>query len=452
MTRLFGTDGVRGIANDDLTPELAFRLGRAGCEILRNGTARPVILVGKDTRLSGGMLEGALVAGICSAGGDAVLLGTITTPAVAYLVAAMKAQGGVMISASHNPAEYNGIKFFDHRGYKLPDAVEDRLEAMVKAEDDELPRPTGKGLGRVEEAEGAREKYLQYLMDSVEVDLSGLKVVVDCANGAAAGLAPEVLERLGVLVHTINHEPNGLNINLNCGSTDPRHLVGEVMARGADLGLALDGDADRVIAVDEKGRIVDGDHIMAICGVDLMERGKLAHRTVVATVMSNLGLEVALKKAGGRIRRTRVGDRYVLEEMVKNGFDLGGEQSGHIIFRRLATTGDGILTALQLLQVLVRKGKPLSELASLVERFPQVLVNVRVKGKELLAENQRIREAVARAEEELGELGRIVVRPSGTEPVVRVMLEGKDEDKLKALADRVACTIRKELGGGPVEG
>lgn len=447
MGRLFGTDGVRGIANAELSPDLAYRLGRAGAVFLKEGERKPRIIIGKDTRLSGDMLEAAMTAGLTSAGADVLRVGVVSTPAVAFLVRELGADGGVMISASHNPAEYNGIKFFTREGYKLPDEVEDRIEELVLSEVDDLPRPIGEGIGRVFPAEPEVERYIQYLMSTIRANLSGLKIVVDTANGSATDIAPTVLRRLGAEVIAINDRPNGLNINVACGSTHPQALQQAVLRHGADLGLAHDGDADRVIAVDEKGQVVDGDHIMAICGLDLLRKGRLKDNTIVATVMSNLGLDLAMKRAGGRVLKTRVGDRYVLEEMLKRDLTLGGEQSGHLIFLEHSTTGDGILTALQLLGVLKERGEPLSSLAAVVQKMPQVLLNFRVQRKEGLEENPRIQAAIQRAEEELGEMGRVLVRPSGTEPLIRVMLEGPNKGRLEELAREIGRVIQEEMGG-----
>lgn len=452
MGTLFGTDGVRGIANRDLTAELAYRLGRAGAHVLKGANPRPRVVIGKDTRLSGDMLEAALVAGICSLGADVDLLGVVSTPGVAYLTRYLGADAGVVISASHNPAEYNGIKFFSRDGYKLPDEVEESMETLAVREPDSLPRPTGACLGRTRRAEAAVEGYLDFLAGSVEGDLRGVKVVVDCAHGAACRIAPAVLSRLGAEVVVINAAPDGTNINLGCGSTHPEGLQEAVLREGAHAGLAHDGDADRVIAVDEKGRVVDGDQIMAICGLEMIRTGRLAENTLVATVMSNLGLELAIRRAGGRVVRTRVGDRYVLEEMRARGFNLGGEQSGHIIFLDHTTTGDGVLTALQLLRVMRDRGEPLSVLAAQMERFPQVLWNVRVRDKEAfsqaLSANGRIARAIEEVEAELGAAGRVVVRPSGTEPLVRIMLEGADAGRLEALARQLVGVIEQELSRG----
>lgn len=446
MPRMFGTDGVRGVANSEaLSPELAFALGRAAAALARERSGgRVTAVVGRDTRRSGPMLAAALSAGICSAGGDVVDLGVITTPGVAFLTRHLKADFGVMISASHNPAPDNGIKFFSADGYKLPDEAEDQLEAKVKAKPDTMPRPTGADLGSIRQSAEAVEAYVEYLVSTGE-PLSGLRVVVDCGHGAAYRVSPEVLRRLGAEVIALNTAPDGLNINDGCGSTHPEALQEAVRAHGAHAGIAHDGDADRCIAVDERGELVDGDQIMAICALDLKARGQLPNDTLVATVMSNMGLELLMRAHGVNLVRTKVGDRYVLEEMLKGGYGLGGEQSGHVIFGALSTTGDGILTAVQLLSILARERQPLSVLAGRMQRLPQWLENVRVARKEGWDQNPAIREAIARAEAELAGQGRVLVRASGTEPLIRVMLEGADMAQIQRLSAAIAEVIRTEL-------
>ena len=446
MARLFGTDGVRGVANTQLTPELAFRLGRAATFLFGEEHERPTVLIGRDTRISGHMLEAALAAGICSAGGEAVLLGVVPTPAVAYLTRKLNAQAGVVISASHNPYPDNGIKFFAGTGYKLPDAVEDRLEELVLTHEDNLPRPTGDKVGMITYRHDLIQAYVDYVASTVDTDFCGLKIVLDCANGAAYETAPMVLRRLGADVVVLNATPNGTNINDHCGSTHIGGLQQAVTAHGAQLGIAHDGDADRCLAVDENGEVVDGDQIMVICALDLLRRGKLADNTLVATVMSNLGLHQAIKQAGGKVLVTPVGDRYVLEAMREKGLVLGGEQSGHIIFSDYNTTGDGILTALQLIANVKKSGKKLSELAKLMTRFPQLLVNIQVKSKEGWQQNERIAAAIREGEAALGETGRILVRPSGTEPLIRVMAEGPVAAELERIVNTIAAIIRRELG------
>lgn len=443
---MFGTDGVRGVANSEaLSPELAFALGRAAAALARERSGgRVTAVVGRDTRRSGPMLAAALSAGICSAGGDVVDLGVITTPGVAFLTRHLKADFGVMISASHNPAPDNGIKFFSADGYKLPDEAEDQLEAKVKAKPDTMPRPTGADLGSIRQSAEAVEAYVEYLVSTGQ-PLSGLRVVVDCGHGAAYRVSPEVLRRLGAEVIALNTAPDGLNINDGCGSTHPEALQEAVRAHGAHAGIAHDGDADRCIAVDERGELVDGDQIMAICALDLKARGQLPNDTLVATVMSNMGLELLMRAHGVNLVRTKVGDRYVLEEMLQGGYGLGGEQSGHVIFGALSTTGDGILTAVQLLSILARERQPLSVLAGRMQRLPQWLENVRVARKEGWDQNPAIREAIARAEAELAGQGRVLVRASGTEPLIRVMLEGADMAQIQRLSAAIAEVIRTEL-------
>ena len=446
MARLFGTDGVRGIANKELTPELAFRLGWAATTYFgRHSKSQPTILIGRDTRLSGPMLEAALAAGICAAGGKAVLLGVVPTPAVAYLTHSCKAQAGAVISASHNPYPDNGIKFFAGTGYKLPDEVEDQLEELVLSCDEKGgKRPTGAQVGTIEHGHELLDRYLDYLAGTIKGDLQGLRVVLDCANGAAFEAAPRILERLGADVTVMYNQPDGININEGCGSTHLEALQREVLRQKAHVGIANDGDADRCLVVDEKGNIVDGDQIMVICALALLRQGKLKEHTLVATVMSNLGLHQAIRKEGGTVVVTPVGDRYVLEAMRASGFSLGGEQSGHIIFRQFSTTGDGILTALQLLANLKESGKAMSELAGVMTRFPQVLVNVRVGTKDGWQDNEAICEAIEKAESVLGEEGRILVRASGTEKLIRVMAEGPVQEQLDSLAQEVAAVIDRE--------
>lgn len=448
MPRMFGTDGVRGIANTEaLSPELAFSLGRAAATIAaEQGARRPLAVIGRDTRRSGPMLTAALAAGICSAGCDVVDLGVVTTPAVAFITTHLNAAFGVMLSASHNPAPDNGIKFFSANGFKLPDAAEDRLETLVRSrpDPDTMPRPTGAALGTIRTDEALVEAYIQHVV-STGASLKGLKVVVDCGHGAAYQLAPEVLRRLGAEVVALNVSPDGMNINDHCGSTHPEELQKMVVVHKANAGIAHDGDADRCIAVDERGELVDGDQIMAICALDMQHRGELARDTLVATVMSNMGLEILLRRHGIRLLKAKVGDRYVLEEMQKGEFNLGGEQSGHVIFGEYSTTGDGILTAVQVLSVLARGTQPLSELAGQMQRLPQWLENVRVKSKEGWETNPAIAEAIRGAEQRLGDQGRVLVRPSGTEPLIRVMLEGPSLEGIRAMAHEIKEVILTEL-------
>ncbi len=444
MTRLFGTDGVRGIANADLTPELAFRLGEAAGHFLGDG-GRGRIVVGRDTRRSGDMLEGALVAGICSGGADALTAGIVPTPAIALLTRELGADGGVVISASHNPAEYNGIKFFSREGFKLPDDLEDEIEGFVGTARD-WKRPTGLDVGRRHEIGDARERYIDHAVATISGDLSGLKVALDCGHGASALVTPEALRRLGADVVSVNCEWDGMDINLDCGSTHLDVVRSLVMETGADIGLAHDGDADRVLAIDELGEEVDGDAIIAICATRLKHEGRLPGNTVVGTVMSNLGFEVAMREQGITVVKTNVGDRYVLDEMRAMGVTLGGEQSGHVIFLEHNTTGDGLVTALQLASVMRRTGSPLSVLRGVMRRYPQVLVNVRVADKAKLATSAAVLDAVAEAETQLGMSGRVLVRASGTEPLVRVMAEASELDAAQETVDRLVDVVRAELG------
>lgn len=440
MGRLFGTDGVRGVANSQLTPNLAFRLGQAGAYILSKEHPHPRIVIGKDTRISGDMLEAALIAGICSVGADVLRVGVLPTPGIALLTRTLDVSAGVVISASHNPVQDNGIKFFNSTGYKLADAIEDEIESIVLSEEKPWEVPIGGEVGRVIEVTDAGRRYVDYLKETVG-RLDGLKVVLDCANGAASYVGPLVLQEIGVEVIPIYNTPDGVNINAGCGSTHPEQLQQAVLEHGADLGLANDGDADRLIVVDEQGEILDGDFIMVICALDQKAKGTLAQNAVVVTVMSNLGLHLALKEAGITIHETQVGDRYVMEELLKTGAKLGGEQSGHIIYLDHNTTGDGLLTALQLLSVLKERQVPLSQLASQMQRLPQVLLNARVEHKERLMQDERVLAKVKEAEGTLGCQGRVLVRTSGTEPLIRVMVEGPDQQKLWELAQGVIDTI-----------
>lgn len=449
MARLFGTDGVRGEANRELTPELAFQLGRAATLYFGEQThAQPLILIGRDTRISGHMLESALAAGICSAGGKAVLAGIVPTPAVAYLTKKMQAQAGVVISASHNPYPDNGIKFFGASGYKLPDAVEDELEALVRriAKDDPYARPVADAVGTIENRHDLISDYIDYALTTVKGDFSGMKIVVDCANGASYEATPLVLRQLGANVIVLNDAPTGVNINQNCGSTHIEGLKKAVLEHKADIGIAHDGDADRCLAVDDQGNLMDGDQIMVVCALEKLKQGTLKDHTLVTTVMSNIGLHQAIKKAGGRLEITAVGDRYVLENMLSNGYNLGGEQSGHIIFSEFSTTGDGLITALQLLASLKKSGRTASELASVMTRYPQLLVNIRVADKAGWEENGAIRSAIEAGDRRLGESGRILVRASGTEPLIRVMAEGPDQEQLHEICHAIADVVKKEQG------
>ena len=440
MGRLFGTDGVRGVANSQLTSDLAFRLGQAGAYVLSKEHPHPRIVIGKDTRISGDMLESALIAGICSVGADVLRVGVLPTPGIALLTRTLDVSAGVVISASHNPVQDNGIKFFDSTGYKLPDAIEDEIESIVLSEEKPWEVPIGGEVGRVIDVPDAGRRYMDFLKGTVG-RLDGLKVVLDCANGASSYVGPEVLREFGVEVIPIFNTPDGVNINAGCGSTHPEQLQRAVLEHGADLGLANDGDADRLIVVDEQGTILDGDFIMVICALAQKEKGTLANNAVVVTVMSNLGLHLALKEAGITIHQTQVGDRYVMEELLRTGTKLGGEQSGHIIFLDHNTTGDGLLTALHLLAVVKERKVPLSELAAQMVRLPQVLLNVKVQHKERLMQDEKVLAKVEEAELVLGDQGRVLVRCSGTEPLIRVMVEGTDQEKLRQLAQGVIDII-----------
>jgi len=446
MGKYFGTDGVRGVANKELTPEFAFKLGRAGAYVLTKEKERAKVVIGRDTRLSGEMLEAALVAGMLSIGCDVVRLGVVPTPGVAYLTRYLEADAGVMISASHNPFPDNGIKFFGPDGYKLLDETEAEIEKYLDMAEDTLPRPIGEGVGRVIDDHESVQAYLDHLKATIDTDLCGMHIVVDCANGAAYELAPHLLRDLGADVTAIHAHPDGVNINVDCGSTHPERLQEEVRKKQAHLGLAFDGDADRLIAVDEKGNVIDGDHIMCICGEYLKEKGQLNGNTIVTTVMSNFGFFKALENMGIETEKTKVGDRYVMEKMREGGYNLGGEQSGHIIFLDHNTTGDGMLTAVQLLRAVKEKGQTLHGLAAKMEKYPQLLVNVRVKTKEGWEQNEAIRARIREVEEALGSDGRVLVRPSGTEPLIRVMAEGPDENLLNKYVDQIAEEVRKQLG------
>jgi phosphoglucosamine mutase len=440
--RLFGTDGVRGVANRDLTPELAFSLGRAAVVALGAG-ARPRIVIGRDTRVSGSMLQAALSAGICSAGGDAVRLGVVPTPAVAFVTRDLGAAAGVVISASHNPPADNGIKFFAGDGRKLPDEVEDRIESLLG---EGAPRPEGAEVGGVVDAPEETDRYLEHLLGSAEGSLAGMRVILDCANGAAYALAPEVFHRLGAEVEAIHTEADGERINVACGATHPEIVAEAVRARGADAGVAFDGDADRALFADARGNVVDGDQVIAALAVDMHAEGRLARDTVVVTVMANLGFRRAVEPAGITVLETQVGDRYVIEEMLRSGSVLGGEQSGHVVFLDRATTGDGLLTAIRFLSLAARRGASIEELAAVMRRYPQVLENVPVADTARAAAAGPVTDAVRRAEASLGEGGRILVRASGTEPVVRVMVEAEREEDAERVASEVADAVRAAAG------
>lgn len=449
MGKYFGTDGVRGTANVELTPELAFKLGRCGGYVLsqhEEGKRRPRVLVGRDTRISGQLLESALIAGLLSVGIEVFQLGVITTPGVAYLTRIQQASAGVMISASHNPAEDNGIKFFGNDGFKLEDAQELEIEALLDAEEDTLPRPSAEGLGTVEEFPEGLIKYAAFLTETIPGDLSGLTVCLDAANGAAAPIVNRLFADLETDFYTMGTSPDGLNINAGVGSTHPEQLASFVVEKQADVGLAFDGDGDRVIAVDELGNIVDGDKIMYICAKYLAEKRRLKQNTVVTTVMSNLGFRKAIEAIGLSDVITQVGDRYVVEEMKKNGYNFGGEQSGHMIFLDFNTTGDGMLSGIQLLNIMKETGKKLSELASEVAIYPQKLVNLRVTDKNLAMTHPDVLAVIAEVEHEMGETGRVLVRPSGTEPLLRIMAEAPTDELVNNYVDKIAQVVKQKVG------
>lgn len=449
MGKYFGTDGVRGVANSELTAELAYRLGRAGGYVLSKHLPegeQPKVLIGRDTRISGHMLEGALIAGLLSIGAEVMRLGVITTPGVAYLTKSLDATAGVMISASHNPVADNGIKFFGSDGFKLDDATEQEIEDILDAAEDTLPRPTGKDLGFVSDYYEGAQKYLQMLKQTVEEDFDGLHIALDCAHGATSGLAARLFADLEANVSTIGNSPNGLNINEGVGSTHPEHLAKFVREKGADMGLAFDGDGDRLIAIDENGEIVDGDKIMYICGKYLSEKGRLKDNTIVATVMSNLGFHKAVEEAGMTALQTAVGDRYVVEEMKKHQYTLGGEQSGHLIFLDHSTTGDGMLSGVQLAEIVKSTGRKLSELAAEMPVYPQKLVNIRVTNKNDAMNGERVLATIKEAEAEMAGNGRILVRASGTEPLVRVMVEAPTAEECDRYVEKIAQVVREDYG------
>ena len=449
MGRLFGTDGVRGVANSELTANLAFKLGKAGAYVLSKEDERPVVLIGKDTRISGDMLEDSLSSGVLSMGGNVIKVGVLPTPAIAYLVRYFHADAGAVISASHNPFEHNGIKFFNSEGFKLDDDLEEEIEDIIARDLDVSSHITGDRLGRVmEQKSDGLALYADFLKQTISVDIRGMEIAVDCANGAASQVAEKVFTELGARLHIIHNRPDGININRSSGSTHPEDLQETVRKTGASVGLAFDGDADRLIAVDENGDVVDGDRTMYICAKMLKETDALPFDLVTTTVMSNIGFHKAVEALGLKVDVTQVGDRYVLERMLKTGCVIGGEQSGHIIFRNHTTTGDGILSALQLLQAMKLAGKPLSELAAEVVLYPQVLKNAKVRNenKKRLEKDKEVAEAIRAVEEKLHGEGRVLIRPSGTEPLVRVMIEGKKQDEITLLAENLAQLITRNLG------
>jgi phosphoglucosamine mutase len=446
MRRLFGTDGVRGVANIfPMTSEIAMQIGRGIAFLVKDMRHGHRIVIGKDTRLSGYMIENALAAGICSMGVDIILVGPLPTPGIAFITTSMRADAGVVISASHNPFQDNGIKIFSRDGFKLPDEKEADIEDLIFSQKMAALRPVADEIGRATRIEDARGRYIVFLKNTFprKYTLDNFHIVLDCAHGATYGVAPQVFEELGARVTAIGVNPDGKNINHECGALHPQLMAAKVRELNADLGIALDGDGDRVIFADEKGNIVNGDHIMALCAADLIARKKLRKKTLVTTVMSNLGLEIAMTNMGGRMVRTAVGDRYVVEEMRQNGYNFGGEQSGHLVFLEHNTTGDGILAALQVLAVMIKHGKPLSELSRVMESFPQVLKNVRTSRRLELERLPELQKAISHMEEKLGREGRLLIRPSGTEPVIRVMVEGKDQVLIDTMADELCSLIAR---------
>ena len=448
MRKLFGTDGVRGVANlDPMTSEMAMQLGRAAAHIFMRRAGRHQIVIGKDTRISGYMLESALMAGICSMGVDVLVVGPMPTPAIAFLTRSLRADAGVVISASHNPYQDNGIKFFSSNGFKLPDEVEARIEELIVSDEIRHLRPTADLIGKAYRIDDADGRYIEFTKRSLpkDLDFQGIKLVVDCANGAAYKVAPTVLRELGASVEVIGNKPNGMNINAGCGAVHPELLQETVLRQNADIGIALDGDADRAVFVCERGTVIDGDHVMAALGLDLQQNGLLAKQTLVGTVMSNFGLELSMAKAGIKLVRTPVGDRYLLERMLSEGYNFGGEQSGHFILLDHNTTGDGLISALQLLSLLKRTKKPLSELAKAMAAVPQILVNIHVKQKPILETIPAIDRAIQASNRRLNGSGRVVIRYSGTEPLLRIMVEGEHSTIVKEIADDLASIIRDHL-------
>ena len=447
--KLFGTDGVRGVANSELTVELAMQIGRCAASVLSNGSDhRPVVAIGTDTRASADMLTSAIAAGVCSMGANVLLLGVVTTPAIAFLLEKLNADAGIMISASHNSAEFNGIKIFSKSGYKLPEMLEEQIEDLIEKGDDATKRPIGGEVGTIRQIENASRQYIDHIKNSIDSDLSGLNIAIDCANGSASATARTLFSELGASIFVLSDSPDGVNINKDCGSTHTEALAKFVVENHLDCGVAFDGDADRCLCVDENGELIDGDRIMAICSLDMKQRGILNKNTVVGTIMSNFGFSKFCEENDIDFVATKVGDRFVLEEMLQNGYSLGGEQSGHVIFREYATTGDGQLTSVQLLSLLKRSGKKLSELASVMKRYPQSMINVKIskQGKLKFYTDAEVLRAINKAEKELSGSGRLVVRPSGTEPLLRVMVESLDADQADRVAKEVAEVIVNRLG------
>lgn len=448
MGRLFGTDGARGVANTEISCELAMKIGQATAMVLTdNSGKKPKVLIGMDTRISGKMLEAAIACGLCSVGADVMTLGVVPTPAVAYLVKEYGYDAAVMISASHNPCEYNGIKIFKADGYKLPDAIEEKIESIILDEAQKPVLKVGGEVGKISESENDVNDYIAHLKTTVDTDFEGMEIALDCANGSSSVSAEKLFTDLKAKCHILSADPDGVNINKNCGSTHIENLQKYVVENGLMAGFAFDGDADRMLAVDENGELVDGDKIIAICSKYMKESGKLNKDTAVVTVMTNMGFYKFCDENGIKCEKTKVGDRYVLEKMLEEGYSIGGEQSGHVIFLDYATTGDGQLTALQVLQIMKKTGKKLSELASLMNIYPQTMINVRVSnmGKARFADDEEIKNAIAQAEKQLGNTGRVLVRVSGTEPLVRVMLEGENQKQIETLAQEIAEVIKAQL-------
>ncbi len=449
MRKLFGTDGIRGVANQEpMTVEMALQLGRAAAYVFKQDDRRHRVVIGKDTRLSGYLFESALIAGICSMGVDVLVVGPMPTPAIAFITRSLRADAGIMISASHNPYEDNGIKFFSRNGFKLPDDLEAKIEKLMSSGEINSIRPTATEVGKAYRIDDAEGRYIEFVKNSLSkgLTLEGLRIVLDCANGAAYKVAPKVFQELGAEVVIYHDRPNGTNINQDCGSLYPDVIRDGVIKHKADVGISLDGDADRVIFADEQGREVDGDHILAVCALDMLKEGRLHNNTLVTTVMSNMGLDIAIKGAGGRIIKTAVGDRYVVAEMLSNNCNLGGEQCGHMVFMDHNTTGDGVLAALQLLAVMKKNKRPLSDLASCMQKLPQVLINIDVDEKKPIEQMPKVQKIIQSAEDELAGEGRVLIRYSGTQSMARVMIEGKNQQRINELAYEISRQIEEEIG------
>ncbi len=445
MNKLFGTDGIRGIANKyPMLPEIMVKLGKSSAIIFRNNKERHKLLIGKDTRISGYILETALTSGICSMGVDVLLVGPLPTPAIAHLTQNLNADASIMITASHNPAQDNGVKFFSKKGIKLPNEIENKIETLVFSKDLEKEHISYTKIGKAYKIEDAKSRYIEFAKNTIKSNLKDIKIVIDCANGAAYAVAPKIFQELGASVIVLNNNPNGLNINKNCGALHPEVISKEVKANKANIGIAFDGDGDRVIIVDENGNILNGDHIMAICALDMLKNNNLNKKALVATVYSNLGLDKVIEANSGKVVRVKNGDRYVIEEMLKHGYNFGGERSGHIIFGDYTTTGDGIIASLRLLEIMKKSKKKLSELKTCLKEFPQVLINVKVKEKKEFSKN--IKNKIKEAENKLKNNGRLLVRYSGTENIARVMVEGQNKEEINKIANKIADEIKKDLG------